>query len=104
MEIALGLVVLVVVVLAGSALADELVGRTVARFLSEHAATDLATLLDDLGVGRDHLVDLVRTLAPPVLDAARESGHLERAVRDRLAPFWSSEEVRELLGGAGGPA
>ncbi|ROR90770.1 hypothetical protein [Nocardioides aurantiacus] len=89
---------------AGAALADRLVGATVARFLDEHATTDLATLLDDLGVGRDHLVELVRTLAPPVLAAARESGVLEHAVRERLAPFWSSAEVRAVLGAAGGPA
>ncbi len=89
---------------AGAALADRVVGATVARFLAEHASTDLATLLDDLGVGRDHLVDMVRTLAPPVLDAARESGILERVVRDRLRPFWESVEARALLGEADGPA
>ena len=54
--------------------ARRLVGATVGRFLAEHGSTDLATLLDDLGLDRDHLVDLVRTLAPPVLDAAREAG------------------------------
>lgn len=89
---------------AGAALADRVVGATVARFLAEHASTDLATLLGDLGVGRDHLVDLVRTLAPPVLDAARESGVLEQVVRDRLQPFWESAEARALLDEAGGPA
>ena len=89
---------------AGAALADRLVGATVARFLAEHASTDLATLLDDLGVGRDHLVDLVRTLAPPVLDAARESGVLERVVRDRLRPFWESDGGPGAARGAGGPA
>lgn len=89
---------------AGAALADRLVTATVGRFLAEHATTDLATLLDDLGLDRDHLVDLVRTLAPPVLDAARDSGVLAQALRDRLAPFWASAEARALLGAAGGPA
>ena len=45
----------------------------------------------------DTLVADVRRLAPPVLDALRADGRLEQAVRERLAPFWSSEEVRSLL-------
>lgn len=85
---------------AGSEVADRLVEATVARFLTEHADSDLATLLDDLGVGRDHLVDLVRTLAPPVLEAARESGVLADVVRARLRPFWASGEVAALLAGS----
>lgn len=89
---------------AGAALADRLVGATVGRFLAEHASTDLATLLDDLGLDRDHLVDLVRTLAPPVLDAARDSGVLAQALRDRLAPFWDAPGTRALLDGTTGAA
>jgi hypothetical protein len=54
-------------------------------------------LLDELDLDREDLVtDLVR-LAPPVVDALRESGDLERILRDRLEPFWSSAEVRTLL-------
>jgi hypothetical protein len=57
-------------------------------------------LLAELEISRDDLVaDLVR-LAPGVVDALRESGDLERILRARLEPFYSSAEVRELLGGA----
>jgi hypothetical protein len=55
-------------------------------------------LLDELDLSRDDLVaDLVR-LAPGVVDALRETGDLERILRARLEPFYSSAEVRALLG------
>lgn len=57
-------------------------------------------LLDALDLAEDELVsDLVR-LAPAVVGALRESGDLERMLRDRLTPFYASAEVSELLAGA----
>ncbi len=54
-------------------------------------------LLDELGISRDDLVaDLVR-VAPPMVDALRESGDLERILRAHLEPFFSSPEVDALL-------
>ena len=55
-------------------------------------------LLDQLDLDREDLVaDLVR-LAPPVVDALRESGDLERLLRAQLEPFFTSAEVADLLG------
>jgi len=54
-------------------------------------------LLDELDLSRDDLVaDLVR-MAPGVVGALRETGDLERILRARLEPFYSSAEVRALL-------
>ncbi len=54
-------------------------------------------LLDQLDLSREDLVaDLVR-IAPSVLDALRESGDLEHAVRAQLAPFYASSEVGAIL-------
>jgi hypothetical protein len=55
-------------------------------------------LLDELDLDREDLVaDLVR-LAPGAVAALRESGDLERLLRAQLEPFYSSPEVRALLG------
>lgn len=55
-------------------------------------------LLDELDLSREDLVaDLVR-IAPGAVGALRESGDLERILRAQLEPFYSSDEVRALLG------
>lgn len=92
--------VLVAGVLAGGpddGLVARVVDASVAAFFEEHAEHDLASLLPAIGLDRDDLVAYVRRLAPPVLDALRADGRLEQAVRERLAPFWTSEDVRSLL-------
>jgi hypothetical protein len=68
-------------------------------FLERFGGYTPTELLDELDIARDDLVaDLVR-LAPGVVDALRESGDLERILRARLEPFYSSAEVRSLLDG-----
>ena len=57
--------------------------------------------MESVGLDREHLADDVRRVAGPVLDAARADGVLERVVRERLAPFWDSPAVHDLLATAG---
>jgi hypothetical protein len=74
----------------GEALVDAFFDR-----FGGYSATEL---LDELDVSREDLVaDLVR-IAPGVVGALRESGDLERMLRDRLEPFYASPEVLALLG------
>ncbi|MCD4525928.1 hypothetical protein [Nocardioides sp. cx-173] len=85
-----------------STLAHEEVARlgdaVVDALLERFGGYTAPELLDELDLDRDELVaDLVR-LAPGVVDALREAGDLERLVRARLEPFYSSPEVRRLLG------
>ena len=93
---------LVAGVLAGGldeGLVARVVDACVATFFEVHADHDLAALLPAIGLEREDLVADVRRLAPPVLDALRADGRLEEAVRARLAPFWSSDAVSDLLRG-----
>ena len=89
--------------LAVSTLASEHIAELgsviVDGFFERFGGHTPAELLDELDIGRDDLVtDLVR-IAPGVVAALRESGDLERIVRERLEPFYASPEVRVLLEG-----
>jgi hypothetical protein len=77
------------------ALADALIDG----FFATYGAHPVTTLLDELAITRDDLVGHAAVLAPRVLKAARDSGELERLLRDRLEPFFSSPEVVALLEG-----
>lgn len=55
-------------------------------------------LLDQLDLSREDLVADLVALAAPVVGVLRESGDLERALRARLEPFYTSAEVTRLLG------
>ena len=88
--------------LAITTLADERVARlgevVVAGFFERFGGHTPTELLDELDLDRAELVaDLVR-IAPGILEALRASGDLERVVRARLAPFYASTEVADLLG------
>lgn len=71
----------------------------VAAFVDRFGGYTAAELLDQLDLRREDLVaDAVR-LAPPVIDALRESGDLQRLLRARLEPFYASAEVAAIIGG-----
>lgn len=78
--------------------ARELVDAMVEAFLERFGGYSPAELLDELELDRADVVAEVARLAPPVVDALRESGELERIIRAQLAPFYDSAEVRSLLG------
>jgi hypothetical protein len=85
-----------------AAAASEQVGRLgealVDAFFDRFGGYSPTELLDELDLSREDLVaDLVR-IAPGVVGALRESGDLERILRDRLEPFYASPEVLALLG------
>jgi hypothetical protein len=75
------------------ALVDALVDAFFATY-GEHPVT---TLLDDLDLTRDAIVEQAVAAVPGVLAAAEASGELERLARARLAPFFSSPAVAEIL-------
>ncbi len=55
-------------------------------------------MLEHLAIEQSDLVaDLVR-LAPGVVEAMRESGDLERLIRQQLEPFYASPQVASILG------
>ncbi len=90
--------------LAVSTLANEhiadLGAAIVDGFFERFGSTTLTELLHELDLSRDDLVgDLVR-IAPAVVATLQDSGDLERLLRARLEPFYSSPEVAFILGGA----
>ena len=91
--------------LAVTALASEQVAHlgesVVAGFFARFGGYTPTELLDELDLDRDELVADLVSIAPTAVAALRESGDLERILRDQLAPFYSSPRATELLGGAG---
>jgi hypothetical protein len=75
------------------ALLDECVDVVFERYGSRH----LASLLPELGLSRDDLVDEARRFVPPILAAARATGKLDALIRARLKPFFTSKRVLALL-------
>ena len=86
---------------AGSPRAAEAAEVVVAAFLERFGDRTPALLLEELELDRDQLVDDLVRLAPGVVDALRESGHLEQLVRAQLEPFWASERVAAILSSQG---
>lgn len=87
------------VVIAGAptepvlALVDALVDAFFATY-GGHPAT---TLLEDLDISRDAIVEHATALIPHLVAGAHASGELERLVRARLEPFFSSPAVAAIL-------
>ncbi len=82
----------------GTEYAASVVAASVDVLLDRYGRTELATLVTDVaGCTREDLVELAEGVLRPALAAVRESGDLERVLRERLAPFFGSAEVRALL-------
>jgi len=77
-------------------LADAVVDAVFRRY-GEHPTR---SLVDDLGITRDHLVADIVAIAPQVLAAANADGSVERIIRARVEPFFRSPEVSQILGQA----
>lgn len=92
-----GLVQDIVIAGAPTGPVHELVDALIDGFFELYGDEPVATLLADLDLGRDLLVEHAVALVGPAVDGLRESGDLERLVRDRLAPFYASDEVAAIL-------
>lgn len=79
--------------------AGEVLDECVDVFFERYGDRDVASLLPELGISRDDLVGELRSHLPGIVEAARADGRLEALVRDRLAPFFASDRVREILDG-----
>lgn len=75
-----------------------LVDALVDAFFATYGDLPATTLLDDLGITRNDLVDQAAAIVPGLLAAAHESGELDRLIRARIAPFFSSPAVTAILG------
>lgn len=74
-----------------------LVDAVLDGFFRVYGGETVTTLLNELDLDRDFLVDTAIAFATPVLTTARESGDLESLLRDRLRPFFDSPGVAAIL-------
>ncbi len=75
----------------------SLVDALVDGFFKTYGAHPVTTLIDELGITRADLVHHATAIVPGALAAAQEDGELERLIRARLEPFYSSPEVATIL-------
>jgi hypothetical protein len=76
-----------------------LVDALVDGFFSVYGDLPASNLVEDLGLTRDDLVEHATSIVPRVLESAQGSGELASLLRARLAPFFGSAEVAEILQG-----
>ena len=62
-------------------------------FFDRYGGRDVTSVLAELGVTREVVVDELRRLAPPALEAARADGRLAALVRARLEPFFTADST-----------
>ena len=89
-------------IVIGAAPTDAVIGLINAvadGFFDVYGKAPVADLIADVGLSRDDLVSHATMLVPRALAAAQASGELERLIRSRLEPFFSSPEVAAILKG-----
>lgn len=77
--------------------AGHLVDECVDVFFERYGERDLASLLPELGISRDDVLDEAQRFVPPLVDAAKRDGRLEELIRARLKPFFASRKVLAIL-------
>jgi hypothetical protein len=75
----------------------DLVGVLVDGFFDRFGGYTPTELLEQLDLDRADVRDDVVRLAPGIIGALEETGDLERMLRIRLEPFFTSPEVAALL-------
>lgn len=75
----------------------ELLAEGVGYFFEKYGDTTLAGLLDDIGVGRDDILEEANRFAPPVLELVLANGMFEDAVRRTHTDFFNSPAVQQIL-------
>ncbi len=76
----------------------DLVGVLVDGFFDRFGGYTPTELLEQFDLDRADVRDDVVRLAPAIVDSLAETGDLERMLRTRLEPFFTSPEVAALLG------
>ncbi|WP_040834644.1 hypothetical protein [Nocardia brevicatena] len=78
-----------------------LVDECVQVFCDKYGDHTLAAMLGELGLGGEDITAEILRYGPAVVEAAKRNGVLEGLIRERLEPFFLSDEVLGILGGAG---
>ncbi|MBM7366327.1 hypothetical protein [Gordonia hydrophobica] len=75
-----------------------LLDEGVDEVFNAYGDTPLAELLDELGLGREDLVEEAMRFGPPVLEQLDADGVIEQALRRRLEPFYRSADFAATVG------
>ncbi|ONM46923.1 hypothetical protein [Nocardia donostiensis] len=76
-----------------------LVEECVQVFHSKYGDYTLAAMLPELGLTADDITAEILRYGPAVIEAAKRDGVLAGLIRERLEPFFLSDEVLGILGG-----
>jgi len=66
-------------------------------FFDKYAEVSLRDLLDELGIGRDDMVEEALRFGPPIIELLKDNGMLDSLLRRRLEPFFFSDDVLAIL-------
>jgi hypothetical protein len=77
-----------------------LVDECVEVFFTKYGDYTLAAMLPELGLSGDDIATEILRYGPAVIEGAKRNGVLGKLIRERLEPFYSSEVVLGILGGA----
>ena len=75
----------------------ELVKAGIAAFFKAYGNRSLNTILKDIGISTEMMVDEAMRYAPPIIDTLQKKKLLEPMIRRTLAPFYESETVSRIL-------
>jgi hypothetical protein len=92
-----GIVYRLVALAGGSEYAGAAIDESIDAFFDSYGAHDLASFVDEFGITRGDLIDIVMGHARTALDALHSSGELESLIRSRVEPFFTSPAVTALL-------
>lgn len=76
----------------------ELVDAGIKTFYDKYRQRSLATLLEDIGLDRDMMLEDAMRFAPRAIAALQKKELLAPLIRSNLADFYASDEVRRILG------
>lgn len=77
-----------------------LVDECVQVFFTKYGDYTLAAMLPELGLTPDDISTEILRYGPAVIEAAKKNGVLAGLIRERLEPFYLSDQVLGILGGA----
>ncbi|MFT3928033.1 MAG: hypothetical protein QM778_36230 [Myxococcales bacterium] len=78
----------------------EIMGELVGLFFDKYGEGSVLALIEDMGVTEQMVKSELETFLGPLLAKADDTGFMEERVRAVLAPFYRSNELTRLLGGA----
>ncbi len=76
---------------------SRIVNHAIDTVLDRFGDTDLTTLLHDIGLTRDMMIDDAMRFAPPVIKVLKRKKMLTPLIRQQLAGFYASEQALKIL-------